>query len=173
MDYTFVVVLAISLVAIIVAFLLMKNEKYTKSAKFVSGNNLMLMDSKGDIVFQPVSDIDTSINVTSDSLNTDMSNNFNNFRIASNSLYAPVGNYAYKTIVPPAYQPAGSYQVSGNYVKYGDPIGLQLPTNPITGQSSDFLGRTGAGAGFYSATDASKYNKPYTSWTIGPAPVAS
>jgi len=137
-------------VPIILTVLLTKSESYTKQTTFTnsfpSGTNLMLMDNTGDISFKPVSDIDKAINSTVDSLNTDMTNNFITFRSASNSLYAPVGDYAFKTSVPPAYQQAG------NYVQYSDNIGIQAPNYP--GYETNYIGRAFNGAGWYPETDS-------------------
>ena len=127
-----------------VVFILIKTniETYIKASNLESGS-IMLINSNGDIVFRPLSDIDAAINLTAGSLNTDMSNNFNNFRIASNGLYAPVGDYAYKTVVPPAYQRAGTYQPAGNYVRYNDPISLQSKDNSDSNEGAKFIGRWG------------------------------
>ena len=88
---------------VILAFLFMPSmETYTKAKLFSNGDHFLTMDKKGEIVLQPVSDVDDAIDIAAASIAAD--------RDTILKGYQPKGNY----------QPAGSYQPKGNYQPAGN-----------------------------------------------------
>lgn len=126
MDRTLFMFLA---AAAAVAFLVLMAtaENYKKSSAFASGNNFLTLDDKGNIVLQPVSDVDTAINNVAAGITTDTTNTLKGYQTtAAASLYANAAGKIFQTknaaaaakaAADAAYQPAGNYLTRGKFYR--------------------------------------------------------
>ena len=175
--YALLVILATA-VPIILALLLTKNETYTSSNTFSNTNtfanstvsslkpNLMLINNTGDFSFTPVSVIDQAINETAQSLSQDIKANYN-------TLLIRIGSNDQITSANTSNNAANTRDIStlnSSVVKYNDNIGIQVPLNDKE-PPTDYLGRTGAGAGYYNQTESTGTQNKYATLKIVKPPV--
>jgi len=110
-------------------------ENYKKSSAFASGNNFLTLDDKGNIVLQPVSDVDTALNNIASGITTDTTNTLKAYQTtaAASSYQASAGRTfqtksaaaAAKTAADAAYQPVGNYLTRGKFYRIWNKDGGQ------------------------------------------------
>tara|TARA_B110000483_G_scaffold239860_1_gene319247 strand:+ start:3618 stop:4106 length:489 start_codon:yes stop_codon:yes gene_type:complete len=134
MDRTLIMFLAAA-VAVTFLVVMATAENYKKSGAFASGNNFITLDDKGNIVLQPVSDVDTAINNVAAGITTDTTNTLKGYQTtaAASSYQASAGKTfqtkaaaaAAKTAADAAYQSAGNYLTRGKFYRIWNKEGDQ------------------------------------------------
>ena len=126
MDRTLFMFLAAA-AAVTLLVLMATAENYKKSSAFASGNNFITLDTKGNIVLQPVSDVDTAINNVAAGIATDTTTTLKGYQTtaAASSYQASAGKTfqtqsaaaAMKRAADAAYQPTGNYLTRGKFYR--------------------------------------------------------
>jgi hypothetical protein len=124
MDYRLLFTLVVF--GLLIAAILMSSsfEPYKKAAGFASGNRFITLTEDGDIVLQPVKDVDTAIDTAAGSITADVSAAYQTKSAARSYQNSASGTFqtkaeaaAMKKSADIAYQPAGNYLTKGSYYR--------------------------------------------------------
>lgn len=123
MDRTLFMFIAAA-AAMTLLVLMATSENYKKSSAFASGNNFLTLDDKGNIVLQPVSDVDTAVNNVAAGITSDTTTTLKAYQTnaAASSYQASAGKtFQTKAAAAAAYQPAGNYVTRNTWYRlYSD-----------------------------------------------------
>ena len=114
------------------SFVVMLGEHYKKATGFTSGNRFITITEDGDIVLQPVKDVDTAIDTAAGSIAADVSTTYQT-KSAASSIQAADGRTfqtkadaaAMKKTADTAYQPTGNYLTRGKFYRIWNKDGEQ------------------------------------------------
>lgn len=124
MDYRLLFTLVVF--GLLIAVILMSSsfEPYKKAAGFTSGNRFITLTEDGDIVLQPVKDVDTAIDTAAGSIASDVSAVYQTKSAAKSYQTNAMSTFqtkadaaAMKKAADNAYQPAGNYLTKGSYYR--------------------------------------------------------
>ncbi len=145
----------VALVVVLLVVFMASEETYTKAKLFSNGDRFLTMNSHGNIVLQPVADVDAAIDDAAASIAADRTSILKGYQPKGN--YQPAGHYQ------PAgnYQPKGNYQPAGNYLNLDDAVYIQNK-----GKGNNWFGSYGDRGGFYGHTQDGGKKARHNKWTF-------
>ncbi len=137
-------------------------EPYKKAAGFASGNRFITLTEDGDIVLQPVKDVDTAIDTAAGSIAADVSATYQTKSAASSYQTGASSTFQTKAEAVAMKKAADtSYQPAGNYLNLDKTVYIQ---NSVKGDN--WFGAWDNRGGWYGNTQDGGKNATHNKWSF-------